>query len=187
MKENRLYQILAVVFILTSVFLSFQLNSHKEKLRNLTNHSEETKLAILNANAPNKLLFMNLSTNPTSSIPLAHLVVESEGLPVIFLKRGFCSSCVADVLPNLVRRLQSLGNFIIVSHPENASLLRSLLDDEIINERIIWHDDYLYGRYNLEYDSELLFVDQENRITGIIPLEYLKIEGLYEGLMQDLL
>lgn len=185
MNGKNLYQFLAGFFILISVFLSFRLNTIKGKLTNLLNYSEEIKIAYNNSYAPNKLLFMNLSTNAASSLPLAHHIVDSKRLPVVFLKKGFCSSCIAGVLPDLVRRLQSFGNYIIVSHPENANLIKSLLYDEIINEKIVWHDDYLYGRYNLEYDAELLFVDKENRITGIIPLEYLKTEGFYDSLMKD--
>jgi hypothetical protein len=130
---------------------------------------------------------MNFRANAASSLPLAHHMVDSKSLPVVFQKKGFCSSCIAGVLPDLVSRLQSFGNYNIVSHPENANLIKTLLDEEIINEKIVWHDDYLYGRKNLEYDAELLFVDQKNRITGIIPLEYLKIGSLYDSLMKDLL
>ena len=185
MNGRNLCQILAAIFILISVFLSFRLDSNKRKLTNLLNYIEEIKTGYNNSYAPNKLLFMNLTTNAASSLPLAHHIVDSKSLPVVFLKKGFCSSCIAGVLPDLVSRLQSLENYIIVSHSENVLLLKSLLTDEIINDKIVWHDDYLYGRYNLEYDAELLFVDQENRITGIIPLEYLKIGGLYEGLLKD--
>jgi len=185
MSGKNLCQILAAFFILISVFLSFRLNSYKVKLTNLLNYTEEIKTGYNNSYAPKKLLFMNFRANAASSLPLAQHMVDSKSLPVVFLKKGFCSSRIAGVLPDLVSRLQSFGNYIIVSHPENANLIKTLLDEEIINEKIVWHDDYLYGRYNLEYDAELLFVDQENRITGIIPLEYLKIRGLYDSLMKD--
>ncbi len=62
-----------------------------------------------------------------------------------------------------------------------------MLSEGDINNRVIWHDDYLYGRHNLEYDAELLFLDHKNRITGIIPLEYLELEGLLEGLLERFL
>jgi hypothetical protein len=187
MKEKNLYLTLAAFFILISVFLSFRLDSNKRKLTNLLNYSEEIKFAYNNSYAPNKLLFMNLSTNAGSSLPLAHHIVDSKSLPVVFLKKGFCSSCLTDFLPDLIGRLNEYANYLIVSHPENANLIRGLLGDDLINEKIVWHDDYLYGRNNLEYDAELLFVDQENRVTGIIPLDYLKTGGLYEGLVKDFL
>lgn len=37
----------------------------------------------------------------------------------------------------------------------------------------------------LNYDSELVFLDEQNRVLGIIPLEYLKFEGLFDGLVEQ--
>ena len=36
-----------------------------------------------------------------------------------------------------------------------------------------------------DYDAEIVFLNHENRVTGIIPLEYLKIEGLFDGLIEQ--
>ena len=182
MKTKNLYLTLAVIFIFVSVFLSLRLNSKRGELTVLLNQLEEINLANYNSYIPNKLLFMNLSANTASAIPLVNQIGDKKCLLVVFLKKGFCSSCVAGIMPDLVGKLNQFGNYLIVSHTENANILRYLLDERI-NENIVWYDDYLYGRHNIEYDAELLFVDSENRITGIIPLNYLKIEGLYNDLM----
>ena len=135
-----------------------------------------------------ELLFINISYNGrVATIPLTRTTNKSSLFPVVLLKNGFCSSCVKDVMPNLISRLSQSGEFLVVSHLNNRTIIEAILSEGDINEKIIWHNDYLYGRYNIEYDAELLFLDQQNRIAGIIPLEYLKLEGLFDELLERFL
>ena len=192
---RKIIPVLFLLFLLISVFLSIELKKSKGELNDFQRESESLiiqKQENFYANAwYRELLYLNISNNgKVASIPLAQApkkVRLTSLLPVVFLKNGFCTSCVKDVLPNLIDKLNQSGEFIVVSHANNNAVIETMLSEGDINHRVIWHDDYLYGRYNIEYDAELLFIDQQNRIAGIIPLEYLKLEGLFDELLKRFL
>jgi len=186
--ERKLFPILFVVFLLVSIFLSIELKNAKRENREVDinrqpveTQNQEQLYALA---WYRELLFFNFSNhNRVVSIALPVKAKESKILPVIFLKNGFCQSCVKGILPKLVAKLDS-GDYLIVSHPGNKPVMDTSFSNIDYNQNVIWHDDYLYGRYNNQYDAELLFLDHQNRITGIIPLEYLKLEGLLDGLVE---
>ena len=186
--ERKLFPILFVVFLLVSVFLSIELKNAKRENREVETNKEPVETQNqekLHALAwYRELLFFNFSNhNRVVSIALPAKGKENKFLPVVFLKNGFCQSCVKDILPKLVAKLDKSGDYLIVSHPGNKPVMEAMLTSIDYDQNVIWHDDYLYGRFNNEYDAELLLLDHQNRITGIIPLEYLKIEGLLDWMV----
>ena len=187
--ERKFTLILFLVFLLVSVFLSLKLKSTKGELYHNRKTLATQNLDIIYKNSwYSELLFINISYNgKVASIPLSRTTNKSSLFPVVLLKNGFCSSCVKDVMPKLISRLSQSGEFIVVSHLNNRTIIDTMLSEGDISEKVIWHNDYLYGRYNIEYDAELLFIDQQNRIAGIIPLEYLKLEGLFDELLERFL
>jgi len=49
------------------------------------------------------------------------------------------------------------------------------------NERVIWLSHKLYDYGKSSYDSELLFVDAEGSILGLLPLALLKTKAQFES------
>jgi len=51
----------------------------------------------------------------------------------------------------------------------------------LTNERVIWLSDKLYEKDQSQHDSELLFVEAQGSMLGLLPLELLKEKDLFES------
>ena len=184
---------LVLVFAGLSIWLSLQLkesrrqNSQRDK-NAIENHGigiDELKLQI---SVLRQLLEFNFSAKP-ELLPenLKHFASSKDKKIVMYLKREGCNACNIGVVGWALRSLLQKDNFFVFAHTENEFFLQSTSgnDDIAKHERVILTTNQLYPhppRGNA-HDAELLFLDHQNRVTGIIPLEYLKIEGLVDVLI----
>ncbi len=111
-----------------------------------------------------------------------------DGKVVIYLKRDGCSACNIGVVRWALINFLENDRFFVFSHTENEYFLKSTTEnDNIINhERVTLSKNQLYPHppRGYDHDAEIVFLNHENRVTGIIPLEYLKFEGLFDDFIK---
>ena len=63
----------------------------------------------------------------------------------------------------------------------------SIVQNFLLNQtpKIIWINSPLFANETTQYDAELLLVASTGLITGLLPLELIKEDGLFSGLLKD--
>lgn len=185
-------EFLIFFFLAVSLWLSFKVKSQRLEL-------SQVKTTLAQSNNHNNLLSYHLHILQqafTLNFGLAHeplLLPEVMNSPaaspmaVLYLKAHACSPCNLPVIRRLINQGWQHDGFRVVSHPTNRHfLMQALSDDEINNpQKVIWVNGPLYAKETTQYDAELLLVASTGLITGLMPLELMKEEGLFSGLFKD--
>ena len=97
-------------------------------------------------------------------------------MALLYLKAHACSPCNMPVIHRLIEQGWKQNGFRIVSHPSNRYfLMQSLRDEELDDQgKVIWVDHPIYAKETTQYDAELLLIDNQGLITGLLPLELMK-------------
>lgn len=107
-------------------------------------------------------------------------------MQLLYLKAHACSECNIYIIDWLVRRNAGLDNFLIVAHSSNAFYLQEMYHDGVITDpsSIIWYDDDLYRDHLSESTADLIFVDKDNVIQVLFPLDFIKDVCLFDDYLQ---
>ena len=183
--------LLVMVFAGLSIWLSLELK--KSRLQNnqrgkytIENHGNGIGELKLQISVLRQLLEFNFSAKPELLPQNLKYLASSKGKKtVMYLKREGCNACNIGVVGWALRTLLPNENFFVFAHTENEFFLQSTSGNDNIasHERVILTTNQLYPhppRGNA-HDAELLLLDHQNRITGIIPLEYRKLKGCLMG------
>ena len=187
--------ILLVSFTILSVYLSIHLtkmhgklaDKHFEYTSQLDKQSKECEFRI---GLLQQVLELNILSFP-NILPVNDELfpIGKDGKVVIYLKRDGCSACNIGVVRWALLNFLENDKFFVFSHTENEYFLQSTTENDNIikHERVTLSKNQLYPHppRGYDHDAEIVFLNHENRVTGIIPLEYLKIEGLFDGLIEQ--
>jgi len=185
-------EFLIFFFLALSLWLSFKVKSQRVELL-----QEKTTLA--QYNSQNNLLNYHLEILQEAfalNFGLAHEplllpeVINSNATSqmfVLYLKAHACSPCNMPVIRRLIEQGWQHDGFHIVSHATNRHFLMQPLSDDALNnpQKVTWLNHPLYANESTQYDAELLLVAPTGLITGLLPLELLKEEALFAGLLKD--
>jgi hypothetical protein len=99
----------------------------------------------------------------------------------LYLKAHACSPCNMPVIRRLIEQGWQHDGFHIVSHATNRHFLMQAINDDDLNnpQKVIWINGSLYANETTQYDAELLLVASTGLITGLLPLELMKEQGLF--------
>jgi len=80
------------------------------------------------------------------------------------------------VIEMIIAAAAQRPDFCIASHTSNQHFLKPVIEKANLpaNERVLWLSDKLYENEQSQYDSELLFVDAQGSMLGLLPLELIK-------------
>lgn len=119
-------------------------------------------------------LGLNIETNTTNKLQL-----------ILYLKPHACTPCNMAVIQNLINHLKNETGFRIYSHASNRYFISLLeLDGQTI-DKVEWIDEKLYDYANAGFDAELLLIMEQNLIVGVIPVELLKDDLLFENVTNE--
>jgi hypothetical protein len=187
-----LREVLIFLFLAISLWLSFKVKSQRQELF-------QVKTTLVQNNNQNNLLSYQLDVLQEAFalnfgfLPEPLLITEILNTPalgpmaLLYLKAHACSPCNMPVIRRLIEQGWQHDGFRIVSHATNRHFLMQALSDDALNnpQKVTWLNHPLYANETTQYDAELLLVAPAGHITGLLPLELLKEEALFSGLLKD--
>jgi hypothetical protein len=180
--------LIAIIFITLSIWLSFSVKKANEKLQDAEKLAitleQNLVLSKYQTTVLQEALQINITSVPTRIIT-GMTLLKANTLPntILYLKADACSPCNMPVIEMIIDAAAQRPNFCIASHTSNQHFLKPVIEKANLpaNERVIWLSHKLYDYGKSSYDSELLFVDVEGSILGLLPLELLKEKELFES------
>ena len=179
--ENQHYTNTVNHFFMLSLWLSFKVKSQMQEI-------SQSQVTLMQSHNHNNLLsyqLANLQEAFALNFGLAHepllmpdVLNAPAGRPMalLYLKAHACSPCNMPVIQRLVDQGWQQNGFRIVSHLSNRYFLMQALGDEELDDqgKVSWVDHPIYAKETTQYDAELLLIDNQGLITGLLPLELMK-------------
>lgn len=75
-------------------------------------------------------------------------------------------------------------NFMVLSHDSNKHFLNPLLKEANF-AKVKWFNESLYSGESNQFDGEWLLIDRLGYVKGIIPVEYLKDEMIFNMFLPE--
>jgi hypothetical protein len=177
-----------IILISLSIWLSFSVKKANKKLQDAEKLAitleQNLVLSKYQTTILQEALQINISKAPASISPGIPLL-NTDTLPntILYLKAHACSPCNMKVIEMIIDAAAQRPNFCIASHTSNQHFLKPVIEKANLtaSERVIWLTDKLFENDQSQYDSELLFVDAQGSILGLLPLELLKEKELFES------
>ncbi len=180
-KKFELKLLLIFLFSVVSLGLSF-------KVKKTSNELSRLKTNLVKIEQQNNMLNYQLDVLQEAfalNFGLAHepllmpdVLNAPAGRPMalLYLKDHACSPCNMPVIQRLVDQGWQQNGFRIVSHLSNRYFLMQALGDEELDDqgKVSWVDHPIYAKETTQYDAELLLIDNQGLITGLLPLELMK-------------
>ena len=186
--------ILLFIFVGISTWLSLDVRNQKKENHRLVlaNNSlvGERNDLITRHGIVYYVLSLNLAREQTvladSYFPFLR---DNKPRQLVYFKEYACNPCIEQVIITFLEKSSANPSIHFFAHETNRDYFYDLSskNQEIDITRIFWLSGNLYEGAISPHDAELLLLDHQNRITGIIPLEYLKIEGLLDGMVDGMM
>jgi hypothetical protein len=179
---------IALIFITLSIWLSFSVKKTNKNLQQAEIQAKamEQELVITKYQTTilQEALQLNIALAPvqiTGFTPVNY--TDTTSLAILYLKAHACTPCNMPVIEMIIDAAAQRPNFCIASHTSNQHFLKPVIEKANLttNERVIWLTNKLYDYGKSSYDSELLFVDANSSVMGVLPLELLKEKALFES------
>lgn len=178
-----------IIFLALSLWLSYEVKSQRQELTHLQSSIAKTNnqnnILVYQLDILQEAFALNFGLSP-ESVLIQDLQNNPAGttVTVLYLKSHACSPCSMPVIRRLIDQSWQNDGFLIVSHATNRHFLMQALSDDDLNnpQKVIWLSNPLYLRETTQYDAELLLIDNKGIITGLLPLELMKEEGLFASL-----
>jgi hypothetical protein len=179
---------IALIFITLSIWLSFSVKKTNKNLQQAEIQAKamEQELVITKYQTTilQEALQLNIALAPVqiTGFPPVNFK-DTTSLAILYLKAHACTPCNMPVIEMIIDAAAQRSNFCIASHTSNQHFLQPVIKKANLtaNERVIWLSNKLYENEQSQYDSELLFVDAQGSILGLLPLELLKEKELFES------
>lgn len=191
--KHRFKEILIILFLALSLWLSFKVKSQRQELgrvqATLSQSNTQNNLLSYQLKTLQEAFSINFGLTPEPVLIPEVLSKSARGQRVVlYLKAHACSPCVMPVIHRLIDLGWHQDVFRIVSHESNKHFLGQALSDADLNnpQKVIWANDPLYPNQTTRYDGEFLLIDSKGLITGRLPLELMKEETLFAGLLESL-
>jgi len=187
-----LREVLIFLFLAISLWLSFNLKSQRQELfqikTTLAQNNNQNKLLSYQLDVLQEAFTLNFGLLPEPLLmPEVMNTPARRPMAVLYLKAHACSPCNMPVIRRLIEQGWQHHGFRIVSHATNRHFLMQALSDDALNnpKKVTWLNHPLYANETTQYDAELLLVASTSLISGLLPLELIKEDDLFSGLLKD--
>lgn len=189
--------LIAILFIALSIWLSFSVKSARQEVVHLNSHlkvaEQELQFSKYQKGILQEALELNIGKAPVptrlTSNHTSYGTGDASLHAILYLKAHACSPCNMPVIEGIINAAAEQQQFQLVSHTSNQHFLQPVLAQNGLaeNEKVTWLSHKLYDYHHPVYDAELLFVNTQGLILGVLPLELLKERGLFENWLKGVM